>query len=140
MPPPVASVVETPKPLTGAVFSSFRLPAAAGYVRLMLVGELDLVTADLAREAVRRAQDDTRALICDPGDVWFVDRSGVGVLLDAAARATLTGGRFTITSCPAIVPRMLALLRLKDALEIQAAPPSAAAPAPRYARPRRHVS
>lgn len=102
----------------GAVFSAFRLPAAPDSERLMLVGELDVVTAPHAREAVRRAQHRVRTLICDLGDVWFVDLSGLRVLLDAAARARLTGRRLIVASCPPIVPRMLALLELEDALEM----------------------
>jgi anti-sigma B factor antagonist len=97
----------------------FRLPAADGAARLMLIGELDLVTAERARTAIRSAQDETRVLICDLGDVWFVDLSGLRVLLDATAHARRTGGRLTIASCPAIVPRMLRLLKLEGALEIE---------------------
>ena len=96
----------------------------------MLVGELDLVTADLAREAIGNAQDETPGLSCDLGDVWFVDLAGLRVLLDAAARAGQAGVRVTITNCPPIVPRMLALLNLRDALDIQAAPTLAPAPRP----------
>jgi anti-anti-sigma regulatory factor len=51
--------------------------------------------------------------------VWFVDLAGVRVLLDAAARARETGARLTITNCPPIVSRMLALLRLEHAVDIK---------------------
>lgn len=87
----------------------------------MLVGELNLVTADLAREAIGNAQDETPGLRCDLGDVWFVDFTRLVVLLDAAARASQAGARVTIINCPPIVPRMLALLNLRDALDIHAA-------------------
>jgi anti-sigma B factor antagonist len=107
---------------SAAALSCFWLRGAAGGGRFMLVGELDLVTADRARVAIRRAQDETSALVCDLGDVWFVDFSGLRVLLDAADRARRTGARLTIASCPPLVPRMLALLRLEDRLEIRAAP------------------
>jgi anti-sigma B factor antagonist len=115
--PPIHRPAE---PVIDQVFSAFRLPAAEGAVRLMLVGELDLVTADRARAAIRAAQGEASTLICDLGDVWFVDLSGLRVLLDAATRAERTGGRLTIASCPAIVPRMLRLLELDAALEIEA--------------------
>lgn len=117
MPPPLHRPAE---PLIGQVFSAFRLPASPGAVRLMLVGELDLVTAERARTAIRSAQRDTQTLICDLGDVWFVDLTGLRVLLDATAYARRTGGTLTIASCPAIVPRMLRLLELDDGLEIEA--------------------
>ncbi len=114
---------ETPEPFTGQGFRAFRLPAGPGSVLLMLVGELDLVTADDAREALRRAQAQTRALICDLGDVWFIDLAGLRVLLDATARARLTGARLTVTNCPPLVAEMLAVLRLEDRLDLQALPP-----------------
>lgn len=118
MPSPSAGAVETPESLEHAVFSSFRVPDAAGASRLMLVGELDLVTARFAHAAVCSAQDDTPALICDLGDVWFVDFSGLQVLLQAAVRARRNGRRFRLANCPPIVPRMLALINLENALEI----------------------
>ena len=123
-PPPEQRVV------TCRGLSCFWLGAPADGGRLMLVGELDLVTADHAREAIGQAQDQTRALICDLGDVWFVDFSGLRVLLEAAERARETGARLTIASCPPLVPRMLRLLDLQDALEIQAAAPTVAPPTP----------
>ena len=113
---------ENPKPVAGQGFRAFRLPAGPGSVLLMLVGELDLATADAAREALARAQARTRALICDLGDVWFIDLAGLRVLLDATARARLTGGRLTVTNCPPILPEMLAVLRLEDRLDLQAPP------------------
>ena len=120
MAPPPEQRLETRERLISKALSCFWLGGAAGSGRFMLVGELDLVTADQAREALRHAQAETRALTCDLGDVWFVDFSGLRVLLEAAARARRTGARLTVANCPPIVPRMLALLRLEDALEIQA--------------------
>jgi anti-sigma B factor antagonist len=118
---------ETPEPLTGQGFRAFLLPASAeagpGSVLLMLVGELDLVTADDARKAIRDAQDQTPALTCDLGDVWFIDLSGLRVLVDATTHARRTGTRLTVTNCPPIVHRMLTILSLDDALHFQDPPP-----------------
>jgi anti-sigma B factor antagonist len=123
-------------PRAGAV--CFRVSDPGGTGRVMLVGEIDLVTAERARAAIRRAQDETRTLTCDLGDVWFVDLSGLRVLLDAAKHATLTGGRLTLANCPPIVPRMLRVLDLEHALEIQA-PPRSSARRFRFGRVRGHV-
>jgi anti-anti-sigma factor len=128
---------DTDEPRVGSIFSCFRLSDAEGSVRLMMIGELDLVTADRAHAAIRRAQDETSALTCDLGDVWFVDLAGLRVLLDAAAHAMLTGRPLTLANCPPIVPRMLRLLRLGNVLEIQAAPSSPAAVTPGHAGLRR---
>ena len=125
-------------PWAGAVFSCSRLRDASGAMRLMLVGELDLVTADRARESLRSAQAESRELICDLGDIWFVDLSGLRVLIDATTHARTTMSRLIIANCPSIVPRMLHLLDLEDALEI--APLREPAPTPQCATFRRHVS
>ena len=69
---------------------------------------------------IRRAQDEVRLLICDLGAVWFVDITGLRVLLDAAAHADRGDGRLIIANAPPIVPRMLRLLHLEDALEVPA--------------------
>ena len=121
---------ETPEPLTGQGFRAFQLPASAGgagSVVLMLVGELDLATADRAREAIRHAQDQTPVLTCDLGDVWFIDLSGLRVLVDATTHARQTGTHLTVTNSPPIVPRMLTILGLDDALHLQDPPPMRAA-------------
>ena len=118
MPPPRARHVAPPQHPSDAL-TCFWLGTPAESGRLMLVGELDLATAERAREVIGDAQDQTSALICDVGDVWFVDLSGLRVLLDAAARARETGALLTITNCPPLVPRMLALLSLEHALDIQ---------------------
>jgi anti-anti-sigma factor len=132
--PPSIQVADTPEPLAGQPLRGFRLPTAAGAARLMLVGELDLVTAACAREAVRCAQDATTTLTCDLGDVWFIDFSGLRVLLDATTHGKLTGGRLMVANCPPLVPRMLQVLKLEDTLEIQAPPWPPAPSAPRCVR------
>ena len=140
MSPPSSPSQGTHDPPSGGVFTSYRDAARAGPPRLMLVGELDLVTATRARTAIRQAQADTRELTCDLGDVWFVDVAGLRVLLEATARARSTGGRLTIANCPPIVPRMLRLLKLDGALTIRRPTPSAGPHAGSHAPTRRHVS
>ena len=134
---PSAHLEDRYEPDLGVVLSCIRLDAPGGGDRLMVVGELDLVTAGRARTLIRRAQDETTSLTCDLGDVWFVDVSGLRVLIDAAAHARRSGRRFVIANCPPIVPRMLNLLRLDGALDAQAASHSAGGAC---ARIRPHVS
>src|SRR5688500_11953313 len=130
MPPPPEQPLETPEPMSIKGLSCFWLGAPPAGGRFMLVGELDIATAGCAREAIRQAQDATSALTCDLGDVWFVDFSGLRVLLEATAHARQTGAGLTIANCPPIVPRMLALLQLDDALDVNAAPAPVAPRAP----------
>jgi anti-sigma B factor antagonist len=136
---PTRQAVGTSEPLTDAAFTCRRIDTAAGSV-LTLTGELDLVTADRARDALGAAQRDSRTVVCDLGDVFFVDLSGLRVLLDAAAHATRSGGRLIVTRCPPIVPRMLRLLKLEAGLEIRPAPRPRDASRSRCDRPRGHVS
>lgn len=116
---PAHETFEPSELLIDAVSLDYRIVSGAELVALTLIGELDLRTADRARDAVRRAQHDARAVICDLRDVWFVDVAGLRVLLDAAAEATRTDSRFTVTGCPPILRRMLRLLQLEDALDVQ---------------------
>jgi anti-anti-sigma factor len=120
-------------------FANAHLPAPAGAARLRLTGELDLVTADHARAAIRATQDESRVLICDLGGVGFVDVAGLRVLLDAAAHAERTGRRLIVANSPTILPRMLRLLELEHALEVPAAP-LRTSPDQRCVEFRRHVS
>lgn len=133
MAPPPEQRVARPERLVSQRLSCFWPDGPSRGGRFMLVGELDLATADLARAAIRRAQRRASALICDLGDVWFVDFAGLRVLLEAADRARQTGASLTIANSPPIVPRMLAELQLQGALDIQAARVPAAPPV-RHAR------
>ena len=128
-----------PEPYAGPMFVAVRCPAAAPAARLMLTGELDLVTADRAHADIAHAQDDSRVLICDLADLWFIDLTGLRVLLDAAARAERTGRRLIVANAPPIMTRMLGLLGLDDALEVPPAPLSTQ-PVSRCATFRPHVS
>jgi len=119
---PTAEVIESPEPMGGPVFAHAGLPVPAGAVCLRLTGELDLVAAERARVAIRRAQALSAVLVCDLGDLSFIDLTGLRVLLDAAAHAERTGRRLIVANSPPILPRMLGLLGLDDALEVAAAP------------------
>jgi anti-anti-sigma factor len=112
-------IIGAQEPSAGPVFAHVRLPAPAGAARLRLTGELDLVTAARARAVVRRAQDEARVLICDLGDVPFID---LRVLLDATAHARRTASRLIVANAPPVLPRMLRILRLEHELEVPAAP------------------
>lgn len=119
-PPPRAQ--QTPEPGVGPWFSYARFHEPDGSVRVLLLGELDLLVAERACAMLRRVQDETPAVTCDLGDVWFADLHGLRVLIEAAAYATLTGRRFTLANCPPIVARVLRLLEVADGLEIHTAP------------------
>ncbi|MGZ4199630.1 MAG: STAS domain-containing protein, partial [Thermoleophilia bacterium] len=114
----------SPEAETGTWFFCLRHPAEAGCVRLVMVGELDLVTAGRARDAIRRAQDDAAEVICDLGDLTFIDVWGLHVLLDAGAHARHTGARLILAHTPASMSRALEGLGLEHELEMDSRSPT----------------
>ena len=116
-PPFTHTSAVAPEPEAGAWFFSLRHPVEDGSIRIVMVGEFDLASAGRAREAIRRAQDDAAEVICDLGDVTFIDVCGLHVLLDASAHARLTGARLILAHGPAFVWRALERLGLDRALE-----------------------
>jgi len=78
-----------------------RITRARGRSTIELDGELDLSSAGLLREAIRRAEASAAETITvDLRQVQFVDLSAVRALLDAAERL---GGRLTVRRGPAAV-------------------------------------
>jgi anti-anti-sigma factor len=133
-----------PDPEAGTWFYCLRHPIEAGSIRIVMVGEFDVATADRARDAIRRAQDDAAEVICDLGDVSFIDVCGLRVLLDASAHAGRTGARLIIVHSPVFVYRALGALGLDSELELDSRSPAVphlgpadCAPASRRARTRR---
>jgi anti-anti-sigma factor len=133
-----------PEPEAGAWFFSLRHPVEDGSIRIVMVGEFDVASAGRAREAIRRAQDDAAEVICDLGDVTFIDVCGLHVLLDASVQARRTGARLIVVHGPAFISRALGALGLEGALELDSRSPAVphlgpadCAPAKRRGRTRR---
>jgi len=120
MHPPESQAREPQRLVPGLRFSRARVSAEA--VRLTLSGELDMATAARAAVLIRRAQDESRLLICEVSAVWFVDLTGLRVLLDAAAYAERSHRRLVVANAPPIVPSMLRVLKLEHALEVPSIP------------------
>jgi anti-anti-sigma factor len=124
VPPPFSHTsVVSPEPDPGSWFFCLRYPVEAGSVRMVMVGELDVATAARARDAIRRAQDDAVEVICDLGDLSFIDVCGLHVLLDAAAHARQTGARLILAHSPAFFWRALEGLGLERAVEMDSRSP-----------------
>jgi anti-anti-sigma factor len=124
VPPPFSHTSElAPEPESGTWFFCLRHPVEAGSIRIVLVGELDVATAGRARDTIRRAQDDAAEVICDLGDVSFIDVCGLRVLLDASAHAGRTGARLILVHSPAFVYRALGALGLESELELDSRSP-----------------
>jgi anti-anti-sigma factor len=89
-----------------------------------MVGELDIATVGRARGVLRRAQDDAEEVICDLGDVSFIDVFGLHLLLDASAHARNTGARLILVHSPPFIHRVLGALGLQGELEMEPRSPS----------------
>ena len=125
MPPPFTHTsAVAPEPEAGTWFFCLRYPVEAGSVRIAMVGELDVATAGRARDAIRRAQDDAAEVICDLGDVSFIDVCGLHVLLDASAHARHTGARLILAHSPAFIYKVLGALGLEGALDMDSRSPA----------------
>jgi anti-anti-sigma factor len=120
MPPTTARRHEPQALVPGLRFVSDR--RVTGTARLTLMGELDLTTAARAAARIRRAQAESRVLVCDLSGVWFLDVTGLRVLLDAAAYADHSDRRLVVANAPSILRRMLRLLKLEHALEVPRRP------------------
>jgi anti-anti-sigma factor len=145
VPPPFTHTpAVAPEAEAGAWFFCLRHPVEDGSICIVMVGEFDVATAGRARDVIRRAQDDAAEVICDLGDVSFIDVCGLRVLLDASAHAGRTGARLILVHTPGFVSRALAALGLENELELDARlppvphlGPADCAPANRRARTRR---
>lgn len=119
MPPPLTWSAEPPQRLDEPPFLyCLRYPAETGSARVLMVGELDLVAATEARGALRRAQNEAMAVICDLGDVSFIDLHGLHAILDAAAHARCTGARLAIANPSPVCAGLLGVLGLEGHFEL----------------------
>jgi anti-anti-sigma factor len=97
-------------------------PPGTETTRLTFIGELDLATAARAAARIRRAQTESHVLICDLSGIWFLDITGIRVLLEAAAYADHSDRRLLVANAPSVLSRMLRLLEMEHALEVPAHP------------------
>lgn len=87
---------------------------------LHVAGELDLATADRLREQVRGCiGPEVERLVLDLAGVEFVDVTGLGVFVEAQRISARHGGTVVLRRPRPMVLRMLDLLELNDAFEVQ---------------------
>ena len=86
---------------------------------LRLAGELDLATADQLRARLADAAA-VRRVVVDLAGLDFLDVAGLNTLLEANRNLAAHGGRLLLRRPRPMVLRMLGLLGLDDAVEIQA--------------------
>jgi anti-anti-sigma factor len=85
--------------------------------RLVLHGELDLLTVDALRKLLADATAaPTRTVVVDVSDTAFVDVLSLAAILAAADAVRDRGGSFTVTGASRAVRRICALLNAEDLL------------------------
>ena len=94
-----------------------------GGIVLRIVGELDLATVAVVRDAVESVPlIGVPRLVLDVTDLSFISAAGVRVALDAQRRLTQHGGRLVLRGPNALVRRVLQATRLDDQFEIDDEP------------------
>ena len=83
-----------------------------------VTGELDIATAPILEQTLRRAEQRARRIVLDLRELEFMDSSGVHVIVDGALRATAAGRRLVLVRGSAQVDRVFDLTTASDDLEI----------------------
>jgi anti-sigma B factor antagonist len=88
-------------------------------VHLRLSGELDISTAQLLEDDLRRVETERPELIVlDLRDLAFMDSTGLRLLIMADARAKEEGRRLAIGRGNEMIQRVLHLTRLDERLDV----------------------
>jgi anti-sigma B factor antagonist len=90
---------------------------------LRVVGELDLATASVVRDAFESVPlIGQRRVVLDLGALTFISAAGVRVALDAQKRLSRHGGRLVLRGPNPLVVRVLRAAGVEDVFEIDRPP------------------
>ena len=92
--------------------------AGGGAVVVSLSGDLDLATVDYADAAFRQAARESKLLVVDLRHLDFIGVVGLRLMLAAAARMRIDGGRLVVVRGPDAVQRLFELTGIDERLEI----------------------
>ena len=90
-----------------------------GTVRLSIVGELDLATADILAERIRTFAFEKRSVLLDLDDLGFIDSTGLKVLIEAASSSRREGWDLALTQPPDVVRDAFAVFGVSDVLPFE---------------------
>jgi anti-anti-sigma factor len=104
-----------------AVHLNFPAAGSGASVAVVVVeGEIDLSSVPKLRQTLAHAlAPPRREVVVDLAAVEFIDASGIGVLVGAAAEAARTGVNFRLRTPSPSVERVLDLAQLDSALEVE---------------------
>jgi anti-sigma B factor antagonist len=117
---PQASAVRSPTVARESVASPFASSWEIGWgaAWVQVEGELDLATSPQFRRTVGEAQRAAEVVVLDLRELWFIDSSGVHVILDAARDARRNGRQLLIVRGPVQVDRVLTLTEVSEQVVI----------------------
>jgi anti-sigma B factor antagonist len=95
------------------------IETAGTTVRLALMGELDIATADQVSQALAQIErEEPETIMLDLRQLSFLDSTGLRIVVAADARAREQGRRLVIVRGPEAVERILHMTRLDERLDI----------------------
>ena len=99
-------------------FACVRIDSGDGDVRVAVLGEIDVATADELDRTLSSAQADARTVTLDARRLQFIGSGGLAVLIAAADRASASGDRFRIVGGSPAVDRLLSLTGYEHRFEM----------------------
>lgn len=87
-------------------------------ILVALSGEVDLATAPVADDELRRAEESADLVVLDLGDVSFMDSTGLRMVISADQRLRARGASLQIQRIPRQVRRLFELVGMLDHFEI----------------------
>ena len=82
------------------------------------VGEIDLATSRIFREALVEAVESRRHLIVDLSAVSFLDSTGLGVLVHTQKRIATTHKSMSLVGPTGMVAKVLRITRIDEAIPV----------------------
>jgi anti-anti-sigma factor len=113
-------VVALPESQIPAVDGSFSISSHRlehGIV-IELFGDVDLATAPIAEEELRRAESSEELIVLDLQSVSFMDSTGIRMVIGADQRLRERGGTLRIVRVPHQVHKLFELVGITDRLTI----------------------
>ena len=87
-------------------------------ILVALHGDVDLATASIVEDELRRAEHSEKRVVIDLREVSFMDSTGIRTLISADRRLRERGGSLQIIRVPAHVHRLFELVGITDHLTI----------------------
>ena len=111
-----------PRPPIPERFRCVTTPAGPEGVLVRVRGELDILTTPVLGRTLDASWRSRDAIVLDLREVSFLDCTGVGVIVDASARAREAARRLTVVAPADGAGRILALTGALEELDTVSAP------------------